>query len=165
MSQKDRKNLADAKTFAIIYTAITTIIILGIYVLGASWLSAIPIIGTVIGGIKIIAVSLTSIFHLAIAALINWYFSYHSTKRKGLGYGYYAQRKGIGPHRQHPLERNLGKRILLFMRDATVVFSIICIVTGLLGCFSFGIISVVSNTIMMLLQRLIYTPNRARRLR
>lgn len=164
MSRKDRKNLADAKTFAVVYTIVTTLLILGVYAISVSWLSSVPIIGSIIGGFKIAVVCLTSLVHIGVAALINAYFSLFDTRHKRLGYGYYAQRKGVGPHRKHPLERNTLGRVGLFILHTTIISSITGIVAGLLGCFSLGAISIASNTIMMLMQRLIFTPKRARKL-
>ena len=165
MEVKDRKNLADAGKFALIYTVLTTLLIIIIIALCMSFISSIPIIGGIIGGVAIVSAIVLIIVHIIIAALIHSYFALYDTGHRRLGYGYYAQRKGVGSHRRNRLDRNLGARVGLFFLHLFIVSSVTSLVSGILGNIFLGFISIFLNAIMMLLQRVIYTPERARRLR
>lgn len=165
MDVKDRINLADAKKFAIIYTVVTTLLIIAICALGMGFISSIPIIGGIISGISIVGSIVFAIVHIIIAALINAYFALYDTRHKKLGYGYYAQRRGIGPHARKPLDRNFGARVGLFFLHSFIVSLVTSIISGVFGSLILGCISILLNTIMMFLQRVIYTPKRARRLK
>lgn len=162
MNVKDRKNLADAKKFAIIYTIVTTLLFVAICILSIRFISVIPIIGRIISGLKIVGSIIFAIVHIIIAAIINAYFSLYDIGHKKLGYGYYAQRRGIGPHARKPLDKNFVARVGLFFWHSFILLSITFIISGILGSLILGVISILLNTIMMFLQRVIYTPKRAR---
>ena len=158
---KDSKNLADAKKFAYIYTFITTLIVILLCTLSMGLISSIPIIGGFIGSTKILSDIIFAIIHIVIAVLIDSYFSLYSR----LGYGYYALRKGVGPHASRPLDRNFGARLGLFFLHSLIVSVVTSLLAGFLHCMFLGTLSVIFNVLMMLLQRIIYTPRRAMHLR
>ncbi len=94
------------------------------------------------------------IVHIGMAFLINLYFCLD-----GQRFGYYARRKG-GLKIKRPL-KSTGSRIL----NGLVSIALISIVSRILFSFSnipiLGSVSIIANIIMMLWQRIYYTPERA----
>lgn len=156
----DDRMRSQAGRFATIFTIVSSLFLFLPMVITLIAMNNIPaelqIIQAIIG-IKFISFGGMLWFmaiHIGVAFLINLYF-----KLDGQRFGYYARRKG-GLHIKHPL-KSIGARIANGLVTAIVITIVSQILFSLSNIPVLGIISIIFNIIMMLWQRIYYTPERA----
>ena len=158
LDTNDEIMLNKATRFAIIFTAIASVLValpMLLLIIGGTSIN-IPIVSGLISKFSVIQLILSVIVHIVIAFFVNLYFSL-----RGRYAGYYVRRKAADPLIQLTLI-SLGSRLGAAIASIGVIVLCTELLCRLMGINHFSvIISIILNIVLMLWQRIHYTPERA----
>ena len=158
LDTNDEIMINKATRFAIIFTATASVLValpMLLLIIGGTSIS-IPFVSNLINKFSIVQLILSVVVHIAIALCVNLYFGL-----RGRYAGYYVRRKAADPLIQLTLI-SFGSRLGAAIASIGVIVLCTELLCRILGINHFSvIISIVLNTILMLWQRIHYTPERA----
>lgn len=158
LDTNDEIMINKATRFAIVFTAIASVLVAApmlLIIIGGNSIN-IPFVSVLINKFSVVQLVLSVIVHILIALCVNMYFGL-----RGRYAGYYVRRKAADPLIQLTLI-SFGSRL-----GAAIASIGIIVLCTELSCRILGInhisvlISIALNTILMLWQRIYYTPERA----